>query len=179
MLSVHFIRSLDTGQWRILRVLITRGLSQALNAVRSHMRNAYVHGLFPFLLDSLPLTGIPREMRVDIPLSRRIDWLRSLLRSMPPNSEIGSWGVSDNIAGFDNLPAIASCALEPHGKLGCVQRPELHLHSRDATWAQLSSLLNQPSIRGFSELTISTTRVGYRLPQVVLQTSGQERMHFK
>ncbi|KAH7702353.1 hypothetical protein AAVH_30493 [Aphelenchoides avenae] len=158
MLSLYFIRSLRSGQKRILRVLATRGLSHAHNAARSHLQNAFVKSVFAFFLNRLPLPRPPREMRVDIPLSRRIDWLKSLLRSMPPNSEIGAWGVADSLAGFDNLPTLASCALEAHRKLGCVRRLELGMYNRDATWTQLASLLNQPGFRGFREITISTDR---------------------
>ncbi|KAH7699369.1 hypothetical protein AAVH_33524 [Aphelenchoides avenae] len=159
MLSVHVIHSPHSGPSRILRVLVTRGLSQALSVIRSHMLNAFVEGVFPFFQNRVPPPRPPREMLIDISLSARIDFLKSWLRSMPPNSEIDAWGVADNVAGFDNLPAIASCALEPHRKLGCVQRLELHLRNRDATWAKLASLLSQPSIRAFSELTVSTRRV--------------------
>ncbi|KAH7704964.1 hypothetical protein AAVH_27830 [Aphelenchoides avenae] len=154
MLNVHF----RSGKCRILRVLTTRGLSHALSALRSHLRNAFVKRVIPDFLDSVSPPSPPREMRVDIPLSVRIEWLTSLLREMPLNSEIGFWCVGDVFVRFDNLPKLANCALEPHRKLGCVRELELDLLRRDATRAQLTSLLNQPSIRGFSEVTVLTTR---------------------
>ncbi|KAH7697026.1 hypothetical protein AAVH_35893, partial [Aphelenchoides avenae] len=131
MLSIHFVR-VHLGQCRILRVLTTRGFSQALNAIHSHMRNAFVD-VVPFFLDNVPPPVPPRDMLVNIPLPVRIDWLKSLLRSMPPNSEIGAWDASDDFAGSDNLLALAGCALEPHRKLGCVQRLRLGLLDGDAT----------------------------------------------
>lgn len=161
MLSVHFVRQVRSGPWRILRVLTTRGLSHALNAVRSHLRTAFVDVL-PFFLDRVPDPGQPGAILFDIPHSRRIEWLRSLLHSMPLNSEIRSWCVSDYTTGLDNLRTLAHCALQPHKKLGRVQTLELGLHNRDATWTRLASLLNQPRIRGFREITLSTTRVSFR-----------------
>ncbi|KAH7720753.1 hypothetical protein AAVH_11806 [Aphelenchoides avenae] len=161
LLGVHFyrrVRSARQYQWRTLRVLTTRGLLQAINAVRSHLRNAFAKCVLPVFLDLGPATDPPPEMLVDVPLSARIDWLKSLLRSMPPNSEIGSWVVLDAFIGFDNLLSLASCALEQHKKLACVQDLQLGLLKRDATWAQLSSLLNQPSTRAFSDITVLTTR---------------------
>ncbi|KAH7694180.1 hypothetical protein AAVH_38779, partial [Aphelenchoides avenae] len=161
LLGVHFIRkvrSASKDQWRTLRVLITRGLPQALNAVGSHLRNAFVKGVFPIFLDLGPAADPPPEMVVDIPLSTRIDWLKSLLRSMPRSSEIGSWFVSDNNIEFDKLPTVASCALEAHRNLACVQNLLLGLLNREATWARLASLLNQPTTRAFSAITVSTTR---------------------
>ncbi|KAH7713194.1 hypothetical protein AAVH_19465 [Aphelenchoides avenae] len=138
MLSVYFIRS---EQWRILRVLITRGLSHAHNAVRSHLRNAFVESVFAFFLDRVPLPGTPIPAAFDA-------------------AQLGNraWGVADNVAGFDNLPTLASCALESHMKLDCVQRLELGMYDRDATRAQLTSLLSHPTIRGFSVIVISTAR---------------------
>ncbi|KAH7700804.1 hypothetical protein AAVH_32073, partial [Aphelenchoides avenae] len=159
MLSVHFSRSIRQAEYRILRVLTTRGVSQALDAVRLHMRNAFVKGVDPDCQDLVPPPSPPREMLVDISRQGRIDWLKTLLRSMPPNSEIGSWGASDDCIGSDNLLTLASCALEPHRKLGCVQELELGLFEDDATWAQLADLLNQPTIRAFSEIAVWTTRV--------------------
>ena len=146
-------------EWRILRVLTTRGLSQALNAVRSHLRNAFVTSVVPRFFDLVLAPDPPLEMLVDIPLPARIEWLKALLLSMPPNSEIGAWSVSDARTRFDNLLTVASCAIEPHGKLAYVQRLRLKLLDRDATWAQLASLLNHPTTRAFSDITVSTTRV--------------------
>ncbi|KAH7713182.1 hypothetical protein AAVH_19453 [Aphelenchoides avenae] len=139
MLSIHFARQARLEQWRILRVLTTRGRSQSLSDIRSHLRNAFVEGVFPFFLNRAPPPGPSRKMRVDIPLPARINWLESLLRSMPPNSEIGSWCVADQVIGSDNLLTLASCALEPHMKLGSVQRLELGLFNRDATWAAINT----------------------------------------
>ncbi|KAH7713191.1 hypothetical protein AAVH_19462 [Aphelenchoides avenae] len=158
MLSLYFFRT-HLDQWRILRVLTTRGLSQALNAVLSHMRNAFVENVLPYFSDCIITPRPPRKMLVDVPLSRGIDWLKSLLRSMPLNSEIGAWCVVDYAAEFDTLPTLANCALEAHRKLECVQKLEVGLFDRDAAWAQLSSLLSQPSIREFREISIATTRV--------------------
>ncbi|KAH7716476.1 hypothetical protein AAVH_16115 [Aphelenchoides avenae] len=156
MLSVHFGRT-NLGQRRILRVLTTRGLSQALNAVRSHLRNAFFD-ILPFFMDRVARPCPPGEMLVNIPLAVRIDWLKSLLRSMPPTSEIRSWRAVDTVLGFTNLLTLASCALEPHRQLGCVQALGLGLLNGDATWTQLTSLLNHPRIRGFSEISFWTTR---------------------
>ncbi|KAH7699407.1 hypothetical protein AAVH_33486 [Aphelenchoides avenae] len=139
MLSVHFLRREPSAR-----------------AVRSHLRNAFVDAMYPIFLDSAPPPGPPREVLVDIPLSRRVNWLMSLLHSMPRNSDIDWWSVQDVTIGFDSLLPLARCALKPHSKLGCVQKLELVLLDDDATWAQLARLLNQPSVRGFSEIIIST-----------------------
>ncbi|KAH7717471.1 hypothetical protein AAVH_15051 [Aphelenchoides avenae] len=154
MLSVHFLRRELSGRLRILRVLTTHGLSQALFAVRSHLRNAFVKVAFPFFLDSVPPPGPPREVLVDIRL--RVNWLMSMLHSMPCNSVIDSWSVQDLAIGFGSLPTLARCALTPHRKLGCVRELGLGLMDRDATWTQLANLLNQPSVRGFNEITCWT-----------------------
>ncbi|KAH7720752.1 hypothetical protein AAVH_11805 [Aphelenchoides avenae] len=160
MLSVHFFRKVHWargGQWRFLRVLTTRELSQVFNAVRSHLRNAFVQSFVPVFRRRVLAPDPPREMLVDIPLWARIGWLKSVLRSLPRSSEIGALLVSGTAIGFDNLLSVASCALEQHKKLACVQ--SLHLLSRDATWAQLANVLNQPSTRAFNEIALSTTRV--------------------
>ncbi|KAH7716474.1 hypothetical protein AAVH_16113 [Aphelenchoides avenae] len=157
MISIRFDREVRLNEWRILRVLTTRGLSQALSVAHSHLRNAFVKDVVLFFEDLVPAPSPPREMLVDISVPARIDWLKSVLRSMPPNSEIGSWFVADAFVGADNVFALASCALEPHRQLGCVQALELALWDDDVTWTQLSSLLDQPTIRAFSEVTISTT----------------------
>lgn len=94
--------------------------------------------------------------------ARLEQWRIPLLGSMPLNSEIRSWGVADRDVGYDNLLTLASCALEPHRKLGCVQGLELGLFKHDATWAQLAGLLTQPVIRAFSEIIVWTTRVNFR-----------------
>ncbi|KAH7710811.1 hypothetical protein AAVH_21903 [Aphelenchoides avenae] len=160
MLSLHFYRwAGKDDQWRILRVLTTRGLSQALDAVRSHLRDAFVERVIPVFMNRVPAHGDPpREILFDIPLSARIDWLYSLLRSMPPNSKIGSLYDTDYSVGFDNLPAVASCALEHCKKLAGVQYLHLGMHNPGVTWARLASVLNQPCIRAFSEITVSTKR---------------------
>ncbi|KAH7713192.1 hypothetical protein AAVH_19463 [Aphelenchoides avenae] len=148
LLSIRFDRRVRSEQWRILRVLTTRGLSQALSAVQSHMQNALVEGVFPFFMDRVLPPSPPRKMLIDIPLSARI----------PLNWEIRSWFVADNVIGSDNLLTLASRALEPHRNLGSVQVLELGLFKHDATWAQLASLLREPSIRAFSEISVWTTR---------------------
>ncbi|KAH7716575.1 hypothetical protein AAVH_16014 [Aphelenchoides avenae] len=140
MLSVDFQRIEISGQWRILRVLTTRGLSQALCVVRSHLRNTFVKLAVPFFLDSVPSPDPPRDVPVDVPLPRRVNWLTSLLHSMPRNSLIHSWCVHDIAIGFGSLPTLARCALKPHRKLGCVRELNLGLAKRDATWAQLADL---------------------------------------
>ncbi|KAH7701577.1 hypothetical protein AAVH_31286 [Aphelenchoides avenae] len=88
MLSVDFQRREISGQCRIRRVLTTRGLSQALYAVRSHLRNVYVSMVLPVFLDSAPPPDPPRYVLVDIPLPLRINWLTSLLRSMSRSAVI-------------------------------------------------------------------------------------------
>ncbi|KAH7713185.1 hypothetical protein AAVH_19456 [Aphelenchoides avenae] len=140
MLSVHFARNIHSDQSRILRVLTTRGVSQALDVVLSHLRNAFVNLILPCFYDRVPRPGPPREMRVNIPLQARIDWLESMLCSMPLNSETGLWTVVDAVIGSDNLLALARCALEPHRKLGCVRTLTLGLLKDDATWAQLANV---------------------------------------
>ncbi|KAH7727606.1 hypothetical protein AAVH_04649 [Aphelenchoides avenae] len=158
MLSVHFLRMTGPTQLRILRVLTTRGLSQALAAVHSHLRNAFVI-VRPVFLDRVPAPYPPLDMLVNIPLPARVDWLRSLLRSMPSNSEVGSWFVSDAAIGRDNLLTVASCALEEeYRSLACVQELRLSLFNRDATWAQLLRLLNHPTTRAFSGINVGTTK---------------------
>ncbi|KAH7701339.1 hypothetical protein AAVH_31526 [Aphelenchoides avenae] len=156
MLSVYFLRQYS-GQCRIHRMLTTRGLSQALYAVHSHLRNVYVGTVLPIFRDSVPSPGPPREVLVDIPLTRRANWLTSLLHSMPRNSEVNHWYVKDVNIGFDSFLPLVPCALQPHRKLSCVRVLELGLMKPDATWAQLASSLCQPSVLGFSEITISTT----------------------
>ncbi|KAH7695461.1 hypothetical protein AAVH_37480 [Aphelenchoides avenae] len=158
LLGVHFFRSVR-GQWPTLRVLTTRGLSQAHNAVRLHLRNAFVERVIPFFRSRLPAPDPPLEMLVDITAPARIDWLKSLLRSMPPNSEIESVFVADANIGFDNFLTVTSCALEQHRKLACVRNLYVCLVNRAATWARLSNVLNQPSTRAFNEISVSTTRV--------------------
>ncbi|KAH7693503.1 hypothetical protein AAVH_39460, partial [Aphelenchoides avenae] len=138
MLSVSFQRREISGRWRVLRALTTRGLSQALCVVRSHLRNAYVEAVVPTFRDSVPPPGPPHEVLVDIPLPRRINWLTSMLHSLPFNSVIDWWSVVDTTIGFGSLPTLARCAL------GCVRELELRLMELDATWAQLANLLNQP-----------------------------------
>ncbi|KAH7671486.1 hypothetical protein AAVH_42714, partial [Aphelenchoides avenae] len=133
MLSIRFDREVRLNEWRIRRVLTTRGLAQALNAVHLHMRNAFVKDVVPFVEDLVPPPSPPREMLVDVSIPARIEWLKSMLRSMPPNSEIGSWCVIDGFIGSDNVLALAGCALEPHRTLGCVQQLELGLYDDDAT----------------------------------------------
>ncbi|KAH7723526.1 hypothetical protein AAVH_09005 [Aphelenchoides avenae] len=157
MLSVHFYRIVCREQCRVLRVLTTRGLLHALDVVRLHLRNAFVEGALPYFLDSAPPPSLPRKMLVNIPLSVRVDWLKSLLRSMPHNSEIRTWAVADLVTGFDSVLPLAHCALEPHRKLHRVQELELGLANSPVTWEQLASLLNEPSIRGFAEITLWTT----------------------
>lgn len=159
MLSVYFLRRDVSGQERILRVLTPRGLSQALYVVRSHLRNAFVEAVHPLFLDSVPPPVPPQEVLVDISLPHRINWLMSLLRSLPLNAVINAWKAQDIGIGLGNLPTLARCALRPHRMLGRVQKLELTLLNPDATWAQLAGLLNQPSVRGFSEITILTTKV--------------------
>ncbi|KAH7719602.1 hypothetical protein AAVH_12957 [Aphelenchoides avenae] len=145
MLSVYFIDKLRTTPWRILRVLTTRGLSHALNTVRSHMRNAFVD-VIPFFLDRVPDPGPPREMLVD----------------MPPRE---TRRMAKVIAPFD-AAQLSNQFLRPRKNHGRVQTLELGLHNRDATWAQFTSVLNQPRIRGFPEITISTTRVAIDTSEV-------------
>ncbi|KAH7706752.1 hypothetical protein AAVH_26025 [Aphelenchoides avenae] len=157
MLSAHFLRKDSNDQWRNLRVLTTRGLSQALNAVCSHLRNAFVKVAVTLFVDKVPPPGAPRDVLVDIPLPRRVNFLTSLLHSMPHNSVIDSWSVGDSSIGLGSLPTLARCALTPHRKLGCVRKLGLGLLDRDATWAQFADLFNQPSVRGFNEISISTT----------------------
>ncbi|KAH7720729.1 hypothetical protein AAVH_11781 [Aphelenchoides avenae] len=161
MLSVHFLHKVHSAlgdQWSFLRVLTTRGLSQALNVVRSHLRNAFVKNVLPVFRGRVSAIDPPPEMIVDIPLQARIDWLESLLRSMPPNSEIGSLFVSDANIGFDNFLTVASCALEQLRKLACVQKLQLGLLNRDVTWTRLASVLNQSNTRSFIEIAVATTR---------------------
>ncbi|KAH7716484.1 hypothetical protein AAVH_16123 [Aphelenchoides avenae] len=179
ILSVHFSRSVRRGESRILRVLTTRGVSQALNAVRLHLRNAFVESVRPDFLDHVQPPSSPREMLVDISRQGRIDWLKTLLRSMPPNSEIGSWGASDDAIGSGNLLALANCALEPYRQLGCVHALELALLNDDATWERLADLLNQPTIRAFSEITVSTTRVAINTSRLraILSSWPSLKMH--
>ncbi|KAH7670007.1 hypothetical protein AAVH_42771, partial [Aphelenchoides avenae] len=156
MLSACFLRK-EKDRIRILRVLTPRGLPQTLFAIRSHLRNAFVRIASQFFVDTVPATGPPDDVLVDIPLPARINLLTSLLHSMPRNSLIDSWSVGDTAVGFSCLPTLARCAMTPHRKLGCVRRLELLLTDRNATWAQLATLLNQPSVRGFREITITTT----------------------
>ncbi|KAH7725385.1 hypothetical protein AAVH_07181 [Aphelenchoides avenae] len=158
MLSVRFIQK-QRHEWRILRVLIARGPSQALDVVRSHLQNAYVGGVLAGFVKRVLPPGPPHEMLFDIPLPRRFDWLRSLMHTMPPSSEIDQWEVRDKSAGFNNLPALARCALEAHRTLGRVQELVLSLLDDDATGAQLTSLLNEPSIRGFNRIVVDIQRV--------------------
>ena len=133
----------------------------------------FIDAAQPYFYTGIPL-GPPRELLVDIPLPRRFDWLKSLLCSMPRNSEITQWSVRDTAAGFNNLPALASCALESHRNLGCVQSLVIGLQDSDATWAQLASLLNDPGIRGFSEIIVSNTSVSFRNILRYLYDMGEE-----
>ncbi|KAH7704965.1 hypothetical protein AAVH_27831 [Aphelenchoides avenae] len=111
--------------------------------------------------------------------ARLEQWRIPLLGSMPLNSEIRSWGVADRDVGYDNLLTLASCALEPHRKLGCVQGLELGLFKHDATWAQLAGLLTQPVIRAFSEIIVWTTRVAIDIAELraVLSSWYSRKLH--
>ncbi|KAH7696315.1 hypothetical protein AAVH_11804 [Aphelenchoides avenae] len=182
MLSVQFfrcIRSAREYQWTTLRVLTTRGLSQALNAVRSHLRNAFVKRVVPIFGGRVPAPDPPPEMLVDIPFSARIHWLKSMLRSMPSNSEIGEWFVADANIGTDNFLTVASCAMEQQRKLACMQDLYVGLLSRNATWARLASVLNQSSIRSFSEIAVSTTRIAIDTSElrVLLSSWQSQKLH--
>ncbi|KAH7716572.1 hypothetical protein AAVH_16011 [Aphelenchoides avenae] len=153
-LEVELTKVEPSARWRILRVLTTRGLSQALCVVCSHLRNAFVTVAFPLFDNSVPPPGPPCDVLVDIPLPLRINWLASLLHSIPRNAVISHWFVDDAAIRVDNLLPLARCALTPHWKLGCVRELELVLWY--STWAQLANLLNQRGVRRFNEITFTT-----------------------
>ncbi|KAH7716574.1 hypothetical protein AAVH_16013 [Aphelenchoides avenae] len=125
--------------------------------VRSHLRNAFVEDAYPTFWDSVPTPGAPRDVLIDIPLPLRINWLVSLLRSMPLNAVIDRWTVEDDAIGPGNLLPLVRCALKAHRKLDCVRKLGLSLFNRNATWARLSNLLSQRSIQEFSEIACSTS----------------------